>query len=44
MKLVRIIRHQYAIGEENEIPVYICRTPKVDLEKWWKDYEAHVFD
>ena len=44
VKLVKIIRHKYAIGEENEIPLYICRKPKIDIEKWWKDYEEHVFD
>lgn len=44
VELVKIITHKYAIGEENGIPLYICRKPKVDIEKWWKDYEKHVFD
>ena len=44
VELVKIITHKYAIGEENEIPLYICRKPKIDIGRWWKDYEAHVFD
>ncbi len=44
IELVKIITHQYAIGEENGIPLYICRKPKVNIEKWWKDYEEHIFD
>ena len=44
VELVKIITHKYAIGEENGIPLYICRKPKVDIEKWWKDYEDHIFD
>ncbi|WP_203292469.1 ArnT family glycosyltransferase [Luteirhabdus pelagi] len=44
VELVKIISHKYAIGEENGIPLYICRKPKIDIEKWWKDYEDHVFD
>ena len=42
--LVKIIYHKYAIDEENGIPLYICRKPKVDIEKWWSDYADHVFD
>ncbi|SDH52334.1 ArnT family glycosyltransferase [Winogradskyella thalassocola] len=44
VQLVKIITHKYAIGEENGIPLYICRKPKIDIEKWWKDYEPHIFD
>jgi hypothetical protein len=44
VELVKIITHKYAIGEENGIPLYICRKPKVDIEKWWQDYEEHIFD
>lgn len=44
VELVKIITHKYAIDEENDIPLYICRKPKVDIEKWWKDYEEHIFD
>ncbi|MEP2570342.1 MAG: glycosyltransferase family 39 protein [Balneola sp.] len=43
-ELVTRIYHKYAIGEENGIPVYLCRNPKVDIEQWWKDYEKKVFD
>ncbi len=31
-----------AIKEENGIPLHICRKPKIDIEKWWKDYEEHI--
>ena len=44
VELVKIIKHTYAIDEENGIPLYICRKPKIDIEKWWKDYEEHIFD
>lgn len=44
VELVKIITHKYAINEENGIPIYICRKPKIDIENWWKDYEEHVFD
>lgn len=43
-ELLKIITHKYAIGEENGIPLYICRKPKVDIEQWWHNYERHVFD
>ena len=44
VELVKIITHKYAIDEENGIPLYICRKPKIDIEQWWADYEDHVFD
>lgn len=44
VELVKIITHKYAIEEENGIPLYVCRNPKIDIEKWWKDYEEHIFD
>ena len=44
VELVKIITHRYAIEEENGIPLYVCRNPKIDIEKWWKDYEEHIFD
>jgi len=44
VELVEIITHPYAIGEEYGIPLYLCRKPKLDLAKWWKDYEPHIFD
>jgi len=44
VELVRTITHKYAISEENGIPLYICRKPKINIEKWWSDYEEHIFD
>ena len=44
VELVKIISHKYAIGEENGIPLYICRNPQIDIEKWWKDYEKKIFN
>ncbi|MFD0860656.1 ArnT family glycosyltransferase [Sungkyunkwania multivorans] len=44
VELVKIIVHKYAIGEENGIPLYICRKPKIDIPLMWKNYEAHIFD
>lgn len=42
--LVKTIRHPYAIEEENNIPVYICRKPKVSLKEIWPTLEKNVFD
>ena len=44
VELVKIITHQYAIGEENGIPLYVCRNPGVDIPTWWQAYEEHIFD
>ncbi len=44
VSLVKTIYHQYAIGEENGIPLYLCRKPILDIEQWWRDYEPHIFD
>lgn len=43
-ELIKTIRHKYAIGEENEIPLYRCRNPKIDIAEWWAAYETHIFD
>ncbi len=42
-ELVKIIKHPYAIGEEHNIPVYLCRRPKVDISDWWASYEPYIF-
>ncbi|WP_232817855.1 ArnT family glycosyltransferase [Winogradskyella tangerina] len=44
IELVKMITHKYAIDEENNIPLYICRNPKVDIEEWWSIYEPYIFD
>jgi len=44
VELVKIIKHKYAIGEENGIPLYICKKPKVNIDRWWKDYEDYIFN
>lgn len=41
---VKTITHRYAIDEENNIPVYICKKPSVDLKQLWPTLETHVFD
>lgn len=43
-ELVKMIYHKYAIGEENGIPLYICRKPKLKISQWWKDYEPYIFN
>ena len=42
-ELVKIIKHPYAIDEEHNIPVYLCRRPKVDITDWWASYEPYIF-
>ena len=44
VELIKIITHKYAIEEENRIPLYVCRKPKMDIAKWWAEYEDHIFD
>lgn len=44
VELVKMITHKYAIDEENGIPLFVCRKPKVDIDQWWKDYEPYIFD
>jgi len=44
LELVKIIKHRYAIDEENNIPLYICREPKIDLAKKWPDLKKYIFD
>jgi hypothetical protein len=41
--LVRMIHHKYAIEEEQNIPVYICREPLIDLRETWPRLEKYVF-
>lgn len=43
-KFVKMIKHKFAIAEENDIPVYICRNPKIDIKQNWKSLEKHVFN
>jgi hypothetical protein len=42
--LVRMITHQYAIGEENNIPVYICRKPRINFREQWPVLKKYVFN
>ena len=44
VQLIKIISHPFAIGEENGIPLYVCRSPKRDVAQWWKDYEPYIFN
>lgn len=43
-KLVKMVTHKYAIDEENNIPVYICRKPKVKLQQIWPGLEKYIFE
>lgn len=44
VQLVRLVTHEYAIEEEQHIPVYLLRDPKVDIKEWWQSYEEYVFE
>ena len=35
IELAATIRNDYAIPEENNLPIYICRDPKMTLQKAW---------
>lgn len=41
--LVRRIHHKYAIEEEQNVPVYICRKPLIDLHQKWPEFEKYIF-
>lgn len=42
--LVKMIRHRYAIDEENNIPVYICRKPRMNLHERWPEFKKYIFN
>ena len=42
--LIKMIRHPYAIDEENNIPVYLCRKPKISLKEIWPSLEKRVYE
>lgn len=44
IQLVEIIKHRYAIDEENDIPVYICRNQTLDIKQKWPELERYIFD
>ena len=44
VNLIKTIHHRYAIGEEQGIPLFLCRQPKVAIPAWWAAYEPHIFD
>jgi len=35
IELAATINNEYAIPEENNLPVYICRKPRVTLQQAW---------
>ncbi|OJJ16193.1 hypothetical protein BKI52_35025 [marine bacterium AO1-C] len=41
--LVQMFTHPYAIDEEHNIPILICRKLKTPLTKKWKDWRKYVF-
>lgn len=44
VEIVKMVTHKYAVDEENNIPVSICREPIKDLKQTWPEREKHVFD
>ncbi|CAM3525745.1 hypothetical protein FSS13T_20180 [Flavobacterium saliperosum S13] len=42
--LVKLVTHKYAIDEENNIPVYICRKPRIKLKEIWPGLEKYIFE
>jgi len=35
IELAATINYDYAIPEENNLPVYICRKPKITMQQAW---------
>lgn len=44
LTLVKMVTHKYAIDEENNIPVYLCRKPKKKLQELWPELEQYIFE
>jgi len=42
--LVRHIKHPYAIHEEQNIPVYLCKNPRQNFHIYWQGLRAYVFN
>jgi len=43
VSLVQMFKHPYAIDEEHNIPILICRKLKTPLRKKWKGWRKYVF-
>jgi len=41
IELAGTIRNEYAIPEENNLPVYICREPKLTLQQGWSSLKFY---
>lgn len=41
--VIQTFRHAYAIDEEHNIPILLCRKPKQPLHKKWKGWRKYVF-
>lgn len=41
--LIQTFRHPYAIDEEHNIPILLCRKPKQPLHTKWKQWRKYVF-
>jgi hypothetical protein len=44
VKLIKRIKHPYAIEEEQNIPLYLCRKPKITLREYWPEWRDNIFD
>ena len=44
VQLIQTIRHPYAIDEEHNIPLYLCREPKIRLRNYWPQWRDNIFD
>jgi hypothetical protein len=44
VRLVRMITHRYAIDEENNIPVYVCKKPRINFRQRWPELKKYVFN
>lgn len=42
--LVKVIRHRYAVEEENNITLYLCRQPKFAIAEKWPEFEKYIFN
>ncbi|HYG02151.1 MAG TPA: glycosyltransferase family 39 protein [Chryseosolibacter sp.] len=44
VQLIKIIKHRYAVDEENNISLLLCRDPKINLVEEWPAFERYIFD
>jgi len=43
-KMIKVIKHKYAIEEENNITLYLCSKPKFNIAEKWPEFKKYIFN